>query len=124
MINQFLAELDGAQAANDGVLILGATNAPWHVDGAFMRPGRFDRLIFVPPPDLGARSKIASIHCRGNALLGLRKLDEAENSARKALSLDSDDTRFLILKDRLARLSLTRFEKSRGLGLAGCSLVD
>ena len=70
LINQFLAELDGAQAANDGVLVLGATNAPWHVDGAFMRPGRFDRLIFVPPPDLGARSKIASIHARGKPLVG------------------------------------------------------
>ena len=38
LINQFLSELDGADASNDGVLILGATNAPWHLDSAFRRP--------------------------------------------------------------------------------------
>ncbi|MEM6314994.1 MAG: ATP-binding protein, partial [Planctomycetota bacterium] len=38
--------------------ILAATNAPWHVDAAFRRPGRFDRLLFVPPPDLDGRSAI------------------------------------------------------------------
>jgi len=70
IINQFLAELDGAQAENDGVLVLGATNAPWHVDGAFMRPGRFDRLIFVPPPDREARAEIAGIHGREKPLAG------------------------------------------------------
>ena len=70
IINQFLAELDGAQAENDGVLVLGATNAPWHVDGAFMRPGRFDRLIFVPPPDREARAEIAGIHGREKPLVG------------------------------------------------------
>lgn len=69
LINQFLAELDGAQAANDGVLVLGATNAPWHVDGAFLRPGRFDRLLFVPPPDTAARTEIAKIHGRGKPLV-------------------------------------------------------
>jgi SpoVK/Ycf46/Vps4 family AAA+-type ATPase len=43
------------------VLILAATNAPWHLDSAFMRPGRFDRVIFVPPPDQGARANILHI---------------------------------------------------------------
>jgi AAA+ superfamily predicted ATPase len=69
LINQFLEELDGSRSSNDGVLILGATNAPWHVDGAFMRPGRFDRLIFVPPPDAVAREEIARIHSRGKPLV-------------------------------------------------------
>lgn len=58
LINQFLAELDGVKASNEGVLILAATNAPWHVDPAFRRPGRFDRILFVPPPDAPARSAI------------------------------------------------------------------
>jgi transitional endoplasmic reticulum ATPase len=57
-INQFLAELDGLGNDNDGLLVLGATNAPWHMDSAFRRPGRFDRVIFVPPPDLAARGDI------------------------------------------------------------------
>ena len=51
LINQFLSELDGIDSNNDGVLILGATNTPWHLDSAFRRPGRFDRIIFVSPPD-------------------------------------------------------------------------
>ena len=60
VINQFLAELDGVQSNNDGVLILAATNAPWSVDAAFRRPGRFDRIIFVEPPDAIAREEILS----------------------------------------------------------------
>jgi SpoVK/Ycf46/Vps4 family AAA+-type ATPase len=58
VINQFLAELDGAESNNEGVLILAATNAPWSVDPAFRRPGRFDRIIFVEPPDENAREEI------------------------------------------------------------------
>lgn len=65
LINQFLAELDGMQAGNDGVLVLGATNAPWHLDTAFRRPGRFDRIIFVPPPDAAARAAILRLLLRG-----------------------------------------------------------
>lgn len=58
VINQFLAELDGVDADNEGLLILAATNAPWNVDAAFRRPGRFDRIIFVAPPDEAARVQI------------------------------------------------------------------
>ena len=65
MINQFLAELDGIEASNDGVLILAATNAPWHLDSAFRRPGRFDRILFVPPPDAPARAAILRVMLKG-----------------------------------------------------------
>ena len=58
LINQFLSELDGYAQSNDGLLVLAATNAPWHMDSAFRRPGRFDRIIFVPPPDEVARAAI------------------------------------------------------------------
>jgi transitional endoplasmic reticulum ATPase len=68
LINQFLAEMDGIGNNNEGVLILAATNAPWHVDPAFRRPGRFDRIIFVPPPDAGARAAILRIHLRDKPL--------------------------------------------------------
>lgn len=61
LINQFLNELDGVQSSNDGLLILAATNAPWHLDPAFRRPGRFDRIIFVSPPDLAGRESILKI---------------------------------------------------------------
>ncbi|PTY06397.1 cell division protein [Opitutaceae bacterium EW11] len=65
MINQFLAELDGVTSNNEGVLILAATNAPWHLDPAFRRPGRFDRIVFVPPPDAVARAAILRLMLRG-----------------------------------------------------------
>ena len=61
VINQFLAELDGVGSDNDGVLVLAATNAPWHLDSAFRRPGRFDEIVFVPPPDRAARAEILAL---------------------------------------------------------------
>ena len=61
VINQFLSELDGIEGNNDGILVMGATNAPWHLDPAFRRPGRFDRIIFVPPPDNESKEKILEI---------------------------------------------------------------
>jgi len=68
LINQFLSELDGVQSSNDGVLILAATNAPWHLDSAFRRPGRFDRILFVPPPDAKSRSDVLRILCKGKPI--------------------------------------------------------
>ncbi len=80
LINQFLSELDGAQAANDGLLVLGATNAPWHLDSAFLRPGRFDRIIFVPPPDTAAREEIVKIHAKGKPLADFDAADLAKRT--------------------------------------------
>lgn len=71
LINQFLAELDGVTASNEGILVLGATNAPWHLDPAFRRPGRFDRILFVPPPDRAARAAVLSLHLAGKPLDGV-----------------------------------------------------
>lgn len=65
VINQFLAELDGVDASNEGILIIGATNVPWHLDPAFRRPGRFDRIIFVPPPDFDNRVEILKLKLAG-----------------------------------------------------------
>jgi len=65
LINQFLAEMDGLESSNDGLLVLAATNAPWHLDPAFRRPGRFDHLVFVPPPDASARAAILRVLLRG-----------------------------------------------------------
>jgi SpoVK/Ycf46/Vps4 family AAA+-type ATPase len=71
VVNQFLAELDGVDASNEGVLILAATNAPWHLDPAFRRPGRFDRVIFVPPPDQHARAAIVRVMLRDKPQSGV-----------------------------------------------------
>ena len=64
LVSQFLGEMDGFSQNNDGVLILAATNMPWAIDSAFRRPGRFDRVLFVPPPDRAARATILGIHLR------------------------------------------------------------
>lgn len=61
LVSQFLAEMDGFSQANHGVLILAATNVPWSVDAAFRRPGRFDRVLFVPPPDNAARESLLKL---------------------------------------------------------------
>lgn len=58
LVSQFLSEMDGFSKNNGGVLIIGATNVPWSLDPAFRRPGRFDRTLFVPPPDRAARKAI------------------------------------------------------------------
>jgi transitional endoplasmic reticulum ATPase len=68
LINQFLSEMDGVKTSNEGVLILAATNAPWHLDSAFRRPGRFDRILFVPPPDTSARASVLRLQCQGKPI--------------------------------------------------------
>lgn len=62
VVNQLLSELDGIGSDNEGVFILGATNHPWDVDSALVRPGRFDRMILVLPPDEPARAAILRSH--------------------------------------------------------------
>lgn len=61
IVDQLLQELDAIGSENNELLILAATNAPWDLDDALLRPGRFDRRIFVSPPDKTARSRILEI---------------------------------------------------------------
>ncbi len=92
LINQFLAELDGVDSQNDGVLILAATNAPWHLDPAFRRPGRFDRILFVPPPDAQARAAILRVLCRGKPVQDI----DFEHVAKKTDSLSGADLKAVV----------------------------
>ncbi len=62
-LNQLLVEMDGFDA-NEGVIIVAATNRPDVLDPALLRPGRFDRQIQVPNPDIRGREKILSVHAR------------------------------------------------------------
>ena len=64
-INAFLAQMDGVESDNENILIIGATNAPWDVDSAFRRTGRFDRIFFIPPPDEKAREAIFKLYLQG-----------------------------------------------------------
>ena len=67
VISQFLTEMDGLEELRN-VIIIAATNRPDIIDSALLRPGRFDRLLFVPPPDLEARKQIFKIHTRKTPL--------------------------------------------------------
>jgi transitional endoplasmic reticulum ATPase len=87
VINQFLAEMDGAESDNDGVLILAATNAPWSVDGAFRRPGRFDRIIFVEPPDEKAREDMLGTMLKGKPVADI----DAKKIAAAAVNYSGAD---------------------------------
>lgn len=61
IVSALLNEMNGFSDQNEGILFLGATNVPWSLDSAFRRPGRFDRTIFVPPPDRVARGFILNL---------------------------------------------------------------
>ena len=63
-INAFLAQMDGVESDNEDILIIGATNAPWDVDSAFKRTGRFDRTFFIPPADEVARREIFELYLK------------------------------------------------------------
>ncbi len=78
LVDAFLSEMDGVASSNERILVVGATNTPWHVDPAFRRPGRFDRSVFVPPPDDAAREAILRIHLAGRptAAMDLRPLSK------------------------------------------------
>ncbi len=78
VVNQLLTELDGLQELTD-VVIIASTNRPDILDPALLRPGRFDKIIFVPPPDLESRKKIFEVHTRNMPLaknVDLNKLAE------------------------------------------------
>jgi SpoVK/Ycf46/Vps4 family AAA+-type ATPase len=109
MINQFLAEMDGVSSDNDGVLILAATNAPWHVDAAFRRPGRFDRILFVPPPDASARASILRIQLKGKPTADV----DHEHIAKKTDGFSGADLKAVV--DSAIEAKLREAMKSGGL---------
>jgi len=67
IINELLVQLDGFED-NRGIVVLGATNRPGAIDTALIRPGRFDRIIYMPLPDAAGRAKILQVHARNKAV--------------------------------------------------------
>jgi transitional endoplasmic reticulum ATPase len=74
VISQLLTEMDGLEALHN-VVVIAATNRPDIIDPALLRPGRFDRLVFIAPPDPEARKEILRIHTRDKPLAGDVDLD-------------------------------------------------
>jgi len=79
VVNTILAEMDGMEELN-AIVVIGATNRPWLVDPALLRPGRFDELVYVGPPSEEGRRLILGIHTRG---MPLAKDVDLESVARQ-----------------------------------------
>jgi cell division protease FtsH len=90
-LNQLLVEMDGFES-NDGVIIIAATNRPDVLDPALLRPGRFDRRIVVPRPDLRGRMGILQVHTRKVPLGGV----DLEIIARGTPGFSGADLEFLV----------------------------
>lgn len=125
VIDQLLSEIEGIESSTDKLLIIGATNMPWDVDPAFKRPGRFDKTVFVPPPDKAARAAIFELKLQGrpagemdyDLLAGKTELysgadieNVVEIAAENVLSeiLQSGVERVITMKDLLTAVSSTR----------------
>ena len=71
MVNQLLIEMDSTAGTNDGLYVLAATNHPWDLDEALLRPGRLDRMVLVIPPDAAARDAILRYHLSNRPIAGI-----------------------------------------------------
>ncbi|GBG10506.1 ATPase AAA [Paenibacillus agaridevorans] len=71
LVNQLLLELDGIREQNEQVFVIGATNTPWYLDSALRRPGRFNHLVFVPPPEETERETILKLKLEGKPVHSL-----------------------------------------------------
>lgn len=64
VLAQFLTEIDGISGSNMNLFVVAATNRPFSIDSALMRPGRFDRLVYVPLPDAASRTCIFELQIK------------------------------------------------------------
>ncbi|VVB73370.1 VCP-like ATPase [uncultured archaeon] len=95
-VNQLLYEMDGVEARNENVLVVAATNAPWDVDPALRRAGRFTKMIYVGEPDYNSRKAMFQFYARGRPVAKnvnwdrLARATEAYSSSdMKAISDDA-----------------------------------
>ncbi|MEO5808758.1 MAG: CDC48 family AAA ATPase [Sphingomicrobium sp.] len=113
VVNTILAEMDGLEELNN-VVVIGATTRPNLIDPALLRPGRFDELIYVGPPDTAGRRRILAIH---TAHTPLAKDVDLESLARRTDRFTGAD-----LEDLVRRAGLTALR--RGLDEAKVTMAD
>jgi transitional endoplasmic reticulum ATPase len=90
VVNTILAEMDGLEELNN-VIVIGATNRPSLIDPALLRPGRFDELIYVAPPDTAGRRRILAIHTEGMPLAGDVDLESLAQRTERFTGADLED---------------------------------
>ncbi|MEO7278187.1 MAG: CDC48 family AAA ATPase [Sphingomicrobium sp.] len=113
VVNTILSEMDGLEELQN-VVVIGATNRPTLIDPALLRPGRFDELIYVGPPDMAGRARILAIHTRNTPLA---KDVDLDSLARRTESFTGAD-----LEDLVRRAGLTALR--RGLDTNLVSMAD
>jgi transitional endoplasmic reticulum ATPase len=106
LISQLLTELDGLEILTN-VVVIGATNRPDIVDAALLRPGRFDRLLYVPPPDRDSRIQIIKIHIKKKPLddsVNIEKLaDQTEGYTGADIASLSSASVMLALREHVSK---------------------
>jgi transitional endoplasmic reticulum ATPase len=106
VISQILTELDGLEELKD-VVVIGATNRIDIIDPALLRPGRFDRLLSVPVPDLEARKQILKIHLEKKPLADDVKIDvladKTEGYSGADLAALANSTSMLVIKEHITK---------------------
>ena len=113
VVNTILAEMDGLEELQS-VIVIGATNRPTLIDPALLRPGRFDELIYVGPPETEGRRRILAIHTRGMPLADDVDLDALAKRSERFTGAD--------LEDLVRRAGLTALR--RGLDAGKVSMAD
>ncbi|MBR9677532.1 CDC48 family AAA ATPase [Candidatus Woesearchaeota archaeon] len=116
VVNQILTEMDGLETLKD-VVFLGATNRPDMLDTALLRPGRFDRIILVPVPDVKSREKIFKVHTKNMPLknVTLKELvDKTEGYAGADIEAICREAAILALREDIKAKEVTHehFEKA------------
>ena len=129
-LNQMLSEMDGFEAS-EGIIMMAATNRPDILDPALLRPGRFDRQVVVPLPELDDRKEILAVHLKGK-----RKEDEVDVSiiARGTPGMSGADLANLVNEAALfavragdSKIGMRHFEQARDrvmLGIERSSMVQ
>jgi len=119
VISQILTEMDGLESLHN-VVVIAATNRPDIIDPALLRPGRFDRLVFISPPDLEARKEILKIHTKGKPLekdVDLGKLAaKMENYTGAEIAAVCNEAVMLAIRDYVLRggdLEQEKIDKQR-----------
>lgn len=111
VIDQLLTEIEGIDTNTDKLLLIGATNMPWDIDPAFKRPGRFDKMIFVSPPDLEARSSIFKIKLAGKPISTI-DYDLLAKETELYSGADIENVVELVLENVLEEIMTTGIERS------------
>ncbi|MGC8672951.1 MAG: CDC48 family AAA ATPase [Thermoplasmata archaeon] len=115
IVNQLLTSMDGIENM-EGIVIIGSTNRPDIIDPALLRPGRFDRLVYIPPPDKETRFKILQVHTRKMPIaddVDLKKIaDRLENYVGADIENICREAGMFAIRDNRDKVTMKDFEKA------------